>query len=246
MKTIDLNCDLGEGMPSDADIMPYISSANIACGYHAGDETTMRNTIDLCLKYGVAIGAHPGFDDRKNFGRMEVQLSADEVYDLVWKQLEIIYTICKEKSARLHHVKLHGALYNMAAKYRFISRITAEAVWDFDPSLVYYGLSGSVMIEEAQALGLKAAHEVFADRTYQFDGSLTPRSQSNALIEDVDMAVQQVLQMITEHSVMTTDNKLHPLQVDTVCIHGDGYEPVHFARVISSSLKKSGVDIRSD
>lgn len=233
---IDINCDLGEGMPNDAAIMPYISSANIACGYHAGDESIMRNTIDLCLKHKVAIGAHPGFSDRKNFGRKPVLLSADELYNLVWKQMEIIQTICKEKNTKVHHVKLHGALYNIAAKDRAISKIVAQAVNDFDPELIFYGLSGSVMIEEAMALGLKTANEVFADRTYQPDGTLTPRTHQHALLEHVTDVVKQTEQIVTEKCVTTLTGEIMPLKVDTICIHGDGPYAVDFIQHIYRKL----------
>lgn len=242
--TIDLNCDLGEGMPNDAAIMPYISSANIACGYHAGDEATMRKTIDLCLKYNVAIGAHPGFNDKPNFGRVPVQLTSDELYQMVWKQLEIMDTLCKEKQATFHHVKPHGALYNVASKDKSISYIIAQAVKDFNPNLIYYGLSGSVMISEARALGLKTMHEVFADRTYQADGTLTPRSQAKALIEKSENVVSQVLQMLMENSVKTITGEVIPIRADTICIHGDGKHAVEFARRLFKTLSARGITIR--
>ena len=243
--TIDLNCDMGEGMLNDAEIMPYISSANIACGYHAGDESMMRKTIDLCLEHGVAIGAHPGFNDRKNFGRKPIQLSADELYHLVWNQLEIIQTICKEKHTKLHHVKLHGALYNMAASDKAISKIAALAVKDFDPELVYYGLSGSVMISEAMALGLKIANEVFADRTYQPDGTLTPRMQANALITNTNDVVKQIKQLVTQQSVTTLTGEIISMNTDTICIHGDGPEALDFVKQINVNLLALNVKIKA-
>lgn len=241
--TIDINCDMGEGMPNDANIIPYISSANIACGYHAGNETTMRNTIELCLKHSVAIGAHPGFNDKENFGRKPVQLSADEMYQLVWKQLEIIQAICKEKHAKLHHVKLHGALYNMAAKDKSISKIAAQAVKDFDPELIFYGLSGSVMITEANALGLKTANEVFADRNYQRDGTLTPRTMANAMIEDTTTALAQVMQMVTAGSVRSADGNNLPIKADTICVHGDEPRAPELVKLINKGLRNSGYTI---
>lgn len=243
--TIDINCDMGEGMLNDAAIMPYISSANIACGYHAGNESIIRHTIDLCLKHKVAIGAHPGFHDKENFGRKSVQLSADELYQLLWKQLEIIQAICKEKQATLHHVKLHGALYNMAAKDESISKITAQAVKDFDPELIFYGLSGSVMIAEAKSVGLKVANEVFADRTYQPDGTLTPRTQPHALIEQVTDAGKQVEQLVKGKCVTTLTGEIIPIQADTICIHGDGAHALEFAKHIHKSLKSLGYRISS-
>lgn len=242
---VDINCDMGEGMLNDAAIMPYISSANIACGYHAGNESIMSKTIDLCLKHNVAIGAHPGFNDKENFGRKSIQLSVDELYQLVWRQLEIIQAICKEKRTTLHHVKLHGALYNMAAKDKSISNITAQAVKDFNPELVFYGLSGSVMITEAKALGLKTANEVFADRTYQPDGTLTPRTHPHALIEKATDVVNQVEQMVKEKCVTTLSGEVMPIQADTICIHGDGDHALEFAKHIYTALQSMGCIISS-
>ncbi|MBX2960901.1 MAG: LamB/YcsF family protein [Cyclobacteriaceae bacterium] len=242
--TIDLNCDMGEGMPNDAAIMPYISSANIACGYHAGDEATIRNIITLCLKNNIAIGAHPGFDDKPNFGRVEQNLSQEELYALIWKQLEIINRVCNEMNATLHHVKPHGALYNMAAKDVAMSHIIAQAVKDFNPNLIYYGLSGSVMIAEAKALGLKTANEVFADRTYHPDGTLTLRTQPNALINDVDVVVRQAMQMVTDKKVTCTNGTIISMQADTLCIHGDGAYAFEFVKAIAGSMQATGIEVK--
>lgn len=243
--TIDINCDMGEGMPNDAAIMPYISSANIACGYHAGNESIMRHTIDLCLKHTVAIGAHPSFDDKENFGRKPIQLSAEELYHLVYKQVEIIQALCKEKQTRLHHVKLHGALYNMAVKDRLISKIAAQAVKDVDPGLIFYGLSGSEMITEAKSVGLKTAHEVFADRTYQPDGTLTPRSHPQALHQNTTDVVKQVDQLVKEKCVTTLTGEIISIEADTICIHGDGDHALEFAKHIHTALQSMGCRISS-
>ncbi|MCK6617060.1 MAG: LamB/YcsF family protein [Cyclobacteriaceae bacterium] len=242
--TIDLNCDMGEGMPNDAAIMPYISSANIACGYHAGDEATMRKTIDMCLKYNVAIGAHPGFNDKPNFGRVPMQLTSDDLYQLVQKQLQIIDKICKEKNAVLHHVKPHGALYNMAAKDNAMSRTIAQAVKDYNPKLIYYGLSGSVMIAEAKALGLKTANEVFADRVYQEDGSLLPRTFAGAQISSSEQSVEQVMNLINGFVVATNGRRLK-LQADTICMHGDEPGAAQLAEQLHSKLHQLRVQIRA-
>jgi UPF0271 protein len=196
MMTIDVNCDMGEGIGNDEAIMPFISSANIACGYHAGDEKIMWQTIELAKRYNVSVGAHPSFLDKENFGRKEINLSPEEIYELVTQQLLLFNEIAISADANMYHVKPHGALYNMSARETTIARAIATAVKDFDHNLILFGLSGSHSINEAKAIGLKIAPEVFADRTYQDDGTLTPRSQSNALIEDADKAVQQVLQMI--------------------------------------------------
>jgi UPF0271 protein len=245
VKNIDLNCDMGEGMTTDASIMPFISSANIACGYHAGDVDTMKRTIALCLQHKVAIGAHPGFNDKENFGRINQQLSDQELYDLVAEQLLIIQQLCKVAGTTLHHVKPHGALYNMAAKNQHMSTILAKAVYEFDPSLFYYGLSNSFMITEAKNLGLKTVNEVFADRTYQVNGSLTPRTEKNALIEDTEIALAQVLQMVQSNTVKTIQGKEISLQPQTICLHGDGPHAVDFAKVIYQKLKNNSIHIQA-
>lgn len=241
---IDLNCDMGEGIGNDAAIMPYISSANIACGSHAGDEATIRHTVELAVQHQVAIGAHPSFHDRENFGRKEMPLPLQEVYEIVLKQIQILDAVARGVETKLHHVKPHGALYNMAAREAGIANAIARAVKDFDDRLFLVGLSGSVSIEEANKVGLKTLNEVFADRTYQDDGSLTPRRLPGALIDDEEKALQQVLQMIKEGSVTTISGKKIPVKADTVCIHGDGPHAVAFAKKISEALKKENIKIR--
>jgi len=201
MLTIDLNCDMGEGMSNDAALMQFISSANIACGFHAGDEDTMKRTVELALHHDVAIGAHPGFADKENFGRREMKLSEDEVRNLISEQIFALKKITDSFQTSIHHVKPHGALYNMAAREKSLAHTIAGAVKDLDANFILYGLSGSHSISEAKSIGLKTAGEVFADRTYQNDGSLTPRSRTNALIEDETKCVQQVLQMVKSNSV---------------------------------------------
>jgi UPF0271 protein len=245
MLTIDINCDMGEGTGNDEAIMPFISSANIACGYHAGNEETMKQTIESAIKYNVAIGAHPSFFDKENFGRTEMNLPVDEIYDLVILQLRTINKIIKEKNAALHHVKPHGALYNMSAKNPQIAKAIAQAVKDFDEGIILFGLSGSHSITEAGAINLRTASEVFADRTYQDDGSLTPRSQPNALIENVDMSVRQVLQMIKEKKVTSVDGKTIPVVADTICIHGDGKHAIEFAGAIHQSLTQNSIELKA-
>jgi UPF0271 protein len=243
--SIDINCDMGEGIGSDEKIMPFISSANIACGYHAGSAEIMEQTIELALKYNVSIGAHPSFFDRENFGRREMNLPPDEVYDLVLLQLRTIDRIVKEKNAKLNHVKPHGALYNVSAKDRQVAKAIAHAVKDFNSELILFVLSNSHCIEEAAAVGLRTASEVFADRTYQDDGSLTPRSQSNALIQDVNACVQQVLQMVKQKTVTSVNGKTIPIVADTICIHGDGKHAVEFANAIHQVLKKERIRMKS-
>src|SRR3954452_7878211 len=217
MLTCDLNCDMGEGIGNDKAIMPFITSANIACGYHAGDENTMRETVLLAKESGVAIGAHPSFLDRENFGRTEIKdIQPQQVYELVIAQITALHTIAKACDAVLHHVKPHGALYNMAAKDAHLSMAIARAVFDFDKNLVLFGLSGSFSISVAKAIGLKTASEVFADRTYQDDGSLTPRTKHNALIEGEEQSLQQVLAMIKKGTVITTSGKEIPIVAETI------------------------------
>ena len=235
---LNINCDLGEGIGNDAQIIPYIHSANIACGYHAGDADMMRQTIGLCIKHGVRVGAHPSYYDRENFGRTEMNVPADELYDLITQQLIIFNEIASMFNTEMYHVKPHGALYNQSAKDPEIAKVVARTVKDFDSSLVLYGLSGSHSIIEAKQLGLKTASEVFADRTYQDDGSLTPRSQPGALIEDPAKAVEQVREMINEGLVTSVSGKRIKVDVDTICIHGDGEHAVVFAREIRNSYNK--------
>jgi 5-oxoprolinase (ATP-hydrolysing) subunit A len=245
MKTIDLNCDVGEGMSTDAQIIPLISSANIACGFHAGDESTIKKTIDYCIRYNVAIGAHPSWPDKENFGRTEMQASPTELYDCVSEQLLTIHRMANYLGAKLHHVKPHGALYNQSAKDKSIAATIAKAVKDFNASLVLYGLSGSTSIDEAELLQLKTTHEVFADRTYQDDGSLTPRSHFNALIEDKNIALHQVLQIVNQGVVTTITGKRIKIKADTICLHGDGKHAFHFCKLISQTLKQNRIEIKT-
>lgn len=235
---------MGEGIGNDALIMPFISSANIACGFHAGDDDTIKQTIELALKHGVAIGAHPSFNDRGNFGRTPMDVSQNELYDLISIQLNRIIQIAEQLNAKIHHVKPHGALYNMAAKDAAMSSTIAKAVKNIDYGLVLYGLSNSYLINEAKAIGITTASEVFADRTYTDDGTLTPRSQPNALIEDEAMAIEQVLKMITAKNVYSTSGKIITINADTVCIHGDGVHAVSFAKKINETLKQNNIAIK--
>lgn len=243
--SIDLNCDMGEGMSTDALILPFISSANISCGFHAGDIETMRKTIAGCIINKVAIGAHPSWPDRAHFGRTEMQSTPQELYKCIQEQLQIIQTEITNAGTTLHHVKPHGALYNQSAKDPVIASTIAKAVYDFNPSLLLFGLSGSVSITAAKETGLRTAAEVFADRTYQDDGSLTPRSQYNALIEDTEQALHQAIGMIIHGTVKSVNGKQITLKADTICLHGDGAHAVEFAKTISSRLKQEGIDIRT-
>jgi UPF0271 protein len=244
MAYIDLNCDMGEGLDTDAAIMPFISSANIACGYHAGSYDTMQRTAALAVQHNVAIGAHPGFADRQNFGRTEQHLSDSALYDLVSRQIFALREVCRSLHTSLVHVKPHGALYNMAAKTPAMARVIAQAVYDADKQLCLFGLSNSWLITAAREAGLKTASEVFADRTYQDNGLLTPRTQPNALIDTEEKAIQQVLQMATQQKVTTVNGQTISLTAETVCLHGDGPHAVTFARAIHTALEDHQLTIR--
>lgn len=245
MPSIDLNCDMGEGIGNDEHIMPFITSANIACGCHAGDEDTMKRTIELALQCNVAIGAHPSFDDRLNFGRTEISIPIQQLYDLITTQVHLLQNIAGSLGAALHHVKPHGALYNMAARDAEISYTIAKAVKDVAYDLILYGLSNSHLVTGAKKIGLRTASEVFADRTYQDNGSLTPRTLSNALIEDENNAMQQVLQMVLQQKVTAVTGNIIPIKAETICLHGDGKHAVQFAQCINQTLKQKGIAIKS-
>lgn len=236
---IDINCDMGESfgaytMGNDADIMPFITSANIACGFHAGDPAIMRKTVTACIEHKVAIGAHPGFADLSGFGRRLIHISPNEAYELVLYQTGALYAFVKAAGGSLHHIKPHGALYNMAAKDKALANAIAQAVKDFDYNLFLYGLAGSELINEAKKAGIRTCSEVFADRTYQADGSLTPRSQPNAMIHDAKKAVAQVMQFIGEKK----------LAAETVCVHGDGANALEFAKTLHLNFEKMDVQMR--
>jgi UPF0271 protein len=248
MLSIDLNCDMGESfgawsMGNDAALMDFVSSVNVACGFHAGDASVMRKTVETAIEKGVAVGAHPSFPDLQGFGRREMQMSAQEIFDIVLYQVAALKGICEASGGRLRHVKPHGALYNQAAKDANLAAAIAKAVKTIDANLIFYGLSGSFLISEAEKLNLKTASEVFADRTYQTDGSLTPRSASDALINDTEKAVEQVLQMIQTQTVTATNGERISIKAETVCIHGDGEHALGFARMIRKSLIENKIQI---
>lgn len=234
---------MGEGCSSDAELMKYVSSANIACGFHAGNRETMLRTVELAIENNVAVGAHPGYRDRENFGRTSMQIPPKEVYAIVTEQIRALDEVAKSRDAKLAHVKPHGALYNQAAKNVELAAAIAQAVRDYDRELILYGLSGSVSIGEAEKLGLMTSNEVFADRTYQNDGSLTPRTHANALIDDRDRSATQVLDMVKYGRVRSTDGIMVKVVADTVCIHGDGANAVEIVRTIQKSLSDAGVEV---
>ncbi|WP_316821233.1 5-oxoprolinase subunit PxpA [Pedobacter gandavensis] len=245
---VDLNCDMGEGfgaydIGNDAAIMPFVSAVNIACGFHAGDPAVMKKTVRLAMRHGVAIGAHPGLPDLQGFGRRTMAISAEEAYDMVVYQIGALAAFVKSEGGILKHIKPHGALYNMAATNRRLSEAIANAVYKVDPDLILYGLSGSELIHAGENIGLSVANEVFADRTYQRDGTLTARKQQDALITDPLLAVAQVMQMIKEGSVYATSGEILKIQADTICIHGDGKTAVAFAEQLHLALNNAGMQL---
>jgi UPF0271 protein len=241
---IDINCDMGEGMLNDASLMSLISSANIACGYHAGNEDTIKRTIELALEHNVAIGAHPSYHDRANFGRLSQSISLVELAELISDQLNIFEKITNQIGCKIHHVKLHGALYNDCAKDALSSKIVAQTIQAIDPSIMLYGLSGSHSIKEAKAIGLRSVEEVFADRTYQANGQLTPRYLDHALITDPNESAQQVLSMVLDQEIKTHDGTMIAVNAETICIHGDHPDAVEIAKHLFNTLQQYKIEIK--
>ena len=250
MPTIDLNCDLGESFGAytigmDDEILPYVTSANIACGFHAGDPSVMKKSVLLCKKYGVQVGAHPGLPDLQGFGRRKMAISPAEAEADVVYQIGALKAFCDAAGVPLHHVKPHGALYNMAAKDPALAAAICRAVQAAAPGAVLLALSGSEMIKAAHAIGLPVASEVFADRGYQPDGTLVPRGTPGAMVEDEDTAIVRVLQMAKQGTVQANDGSTVTLQADSVCIHGDGPKALAFVQKISTALPAAGVEVRA-
>jgi len=240
---IDLNADLGEGCDNDEALLGLVSSANIACGWHAGDARTMRQCVRWALDKGVAIGAHPSFPDRENFGRSTMHLPPDDIIAGMLYQIGALAAITKAEGGRLAHVKPHGALYNQAVKEPELAAAICEAVRRFDPQLRFFGLAGSGMIDAARKAGLTPVEEVFADRGYQPDGSLVPRSQPGALIEDEEQSLAQTLSLVRDHKVTTIDGSTVAVHAQTVCLHGDGAHALAFARRIRERLALEGIAV---
>jgi len=240
---MDLNCDIGESfgawrMGADAEVMPWITSANIACRFHAGDFSTMRQTVALALRHGVAIGAHVSLPDLQGFGRRELRVTPDEAYALTLYQIGALDAFARAAGARVAHVKPHGALYNMAAKDAALSAAIARGVRAFDPELTLVGLAGSELPNAGAAIGLRVAHEAFADRRYERDGSLTPRGEADAVIDDVDAAVAQAVRIAANGTVRARDGSDIMLRADTICIHGDRPGAAVFARRLHEALRE--------
>jgi UPF0271 protein len=250
MMQVDINCDMGESfgayqIGADAEVMPYITSANIACGFHGGDPAVMRKTVVAARDAGVAVGAHPGLPDLVGFGRRAMQVSAQETYDLVVYQVGALLGVARTAGATLHHVKAHGALYNMAAAQPALADAIARAVRDVDRRLVLYGLAGSHMLTAAEAVGLVAASEVFADRNYLPDGALVPRHRPDAMVHDVAEAVRRAVRMVREGRVTDVEGNDIAIRADTICVHGDGPNAAAIARALREGLERAGVRVAS-
>jgi UPF0271 protein len=246
-KVIDLNCDMGESfgawrMGQDAEVMPWITSANIACGFHAGDFSTMHQTVLLAKKHGVAIGAHVSLPDLQGFGRRELRVTPDEAYAMTLYQIGALAAFTRAAGTHVVHVKPHGALYNMAAKDSALADAVACAVRDFDKDLILVGLAGSRLPAAGAAIGLRVAHEAFADRRYEADGSLTPRREAGAVIRDIEAAVAQAIRIATKGNVETRDGTIIGVRADTICVHGDRDDAAVFARRLREALAGAGAE----
>lgn len=239
---IDINCDMGESIKdlengSDEALMPFISSVNIACGFHAGNEHIMTNTIKNAQKYNLNIGAHPGFNDKKNFGRVNMNLSKEELTECLFYQINLIKAILEKNGGKLNHVKPHGALYNMSAANQEIAFTIAEAIYSIDKDLILFGLSESFSISEAKAIGLKTKSEVFADRAYLSDGSLCPRNREGAILKSIENVKSQVKGIINNGKIETIDKEIIQITADTICIHSDTPNALEYAKKIFELVK---------
>jgi UPF0271 protein len=245
---IDLNSDVGESfgawsMGADAGVMRSITSANVACGYHAGDPGVMRRTVRLARDAGVAVGAHPGYQDLPGFGRREMRVAPQDVEDMVLYQIGALAAVARSEGVRLAHVKAHGALYNQAARDRALADAIARAVRAFDPSLVLFGLPGSELLKAGEAAGLRVASEGFADRAYEHDGSLASRNEPGSVIHDPSQVVRRSLRMVREGRVTARDGSDLRFQVDTLCTHGDTPGAAELTRLLREGLQREGVSV---
>ena len=250
MKVVDINCDLGESygkalVGQDEVLMPMLSSANIACGFHGGDPGTIHRTVRLAQSYGVSIGAHPSYPDLAGFGRRRMDLSPQEVYDCMLYQMGALSGFVRAAGERLHHVKPHGALYNAACRDVELAEAIVNAIFYFDRELILFGPAGSELEAAAHKTGIRFFREVFADRTYQSDGSLTPRSHPSSLISEASAAICQVDDILLRGYVMSVDGRQVPMAADTICIHGDGPHAVELLSALHRHLKDIGFEITS-
>ena len=241
--SVDLNADLGEGEPSESELLKFVSSANIACGFHAGDPSSMTASILAAREAGVAVGAHPSFSDRENFGRKELPVSTNDIFALIAYQVGAFLGIATSLGVRPNHVKPHGALYNMAARDPSLAEAVAHGLLAVDRSLLLFAPSGSALARAGEAVGLRIAREAFADRNYQPDGSLVPRTHPNALLHDAGEAGERALRMLREEVVRAIDGSDIPIQADTICVHGDTADAVAFAKQLRAKLAAAGITI---
>lgn len=242
---IDLNADVGEGVGQDPALMPHITSANVACGVHAGGPAVMRETVLLARDHGVAVGAHPSFPDREGFGRRDLQLPPLQIEDIVVSQIEALAAIAAAEGVRLQHVKPHGALFNVAVRDRSVADAIARAIALVDPALILFGLPASELIAAGKAAGLRTACEAFADRAYRPDGTLVPRTQPGAVIDDAAQVLARVTTIALERAVIAIDGTRVPITLDTICVHGDTPGAAALAARIRAALATSGIDVKS-
>jgi 5-oxoprolinase (ATP-hydrolysing) subunit A len=250
LKHVDLNADVGESfgtwaLGQDPVLFPHITSANVACGFHAGDPGVMRATVALARQHGVAVGAHPGFQDLSGFGRRDMRLSPREVEDLVVYQIGALAGIAAAQGVRLQHVKAHGALYNMAVTEFALAEAIARATASVDRSLVLLGLPGSQLLKAGEREGLATAAEAFADRAYRADGTLVPRTQPGAVIHDGDVVVKRVVTMVRDQAVVAEDGSRVSLRIDTICVHGDTPGAAQLAARVRGALAEGGIEVRA-
>ena len=240
---IDLNADVGEGMP-DEELLPFVTSVNVACGFHAGDPTTMDATVAVALARGVRVGAHPGYADREHFGRVAVDMPAEAIENLVLYQVAALEGFVRSRGGRLSHVKPHGALYHRGGEVPDVARAIAEAVRRFDPDLILVGAVGSLLLEAGREAGLPVAAEAFADRRYRPDGSLAPRSGPDALLTDPDAAAAQAASLARDGFAIASDGSRLALHPDSICLHGDTPGAPAIARRVCDRLRREGIEIR--
>ena len=242
---VDLNSDLGEGAGHDNEILSLVSSANIACGFHAGNPAGILNSIHVAKKKGVAVGAHPSLDDRKNFGRTEMQIGGEEVYALVAYQVGAFQALCAAAGLKMNHVKPHGALYNMAVRDPGLSDAIAHGILAVDQGAILFAPAGTELFKAAQELGLQTASEVFADRNYNSDGTLVSRTRPDALLRDPGEAAERVVRMLKEGKIRAVDGSDVAVRPETICLHGDTPGAVEFAHKLRARLENEGVEIQA-
>lgn len=245
---VDLNSDLGESfgayrLGADEEVLKYVSSANIACGWHAGDPMIMDKTVKLAIENNVAIGAHPGYPDLMAFGRRNMDITPQEARNYLLYQLGALGAFAAAQGRKLQHIKLHGAFYNTACHKKELADAIVDAIYDADKKLIILALSGSYLLQRAKEKGLRTAHEVFADRAYNADGSLVNRKLPGAMIHDKNLALKRIKQMIFEGKVSSIDGKLIPIKADSICVHGDNPEAVAFVKFIKESLIADGIEV---